>query len=188
MRKHKSISVFTVITCPRPTAPMHGAVSCTRSGQSRPTISRQPFDTACSYTCNNGYTLSGSASRTCLVSGSWDGSNTLCTDVTAPVLECPSDMVFFAAEGQSRVSIQWDWEPVVVSLDRGQSSSSQTRIASTTSSKYSTPIWQTRTTCGGGVNFKIALSVFNSPGQASPTTQLFRTSFLSKLSKIHVRF
>ncbi|XP_033644442.1 sushi, von Willebrand factor type A, EGF and pentraxin domain-containing protein 1-like isoform X2 [Asterias rubens] len=103
----------TIITCPRPIVPNHGSISCTRSGQTRPAISSLPFDTSCSYSCNNGYTRSGPASRTCLVSGSWDGSNPLCTDVTAPVLECPSDKVFFAAEGQTRVSINWNWEPVV---------------------------------------------------------------------------
>ena len=68
-----------VVTCPPPSAPVHGRTSsCVRNAQTRPITARQPFDSSCSFACNNGYTLSGSASRTCLVTGAWDGSDAEC--------------------------------------------------------------------------------------------------------------
>ncbi|XP_022105682.1 sushi, von Willebrand factor type A, EGF and pentraxin domain-containing protein 1-like isoform X2 [Acanthaster planci] len=103
----------TIVTCPSLSTPAHGTVStCQRNGSNRPVSSRQPFDTVCNTACNVGYTLSGSASRTCLVSGAWDGTTTVCSDITDPVLECPSDQVEFAGEGHQIVSVPWDWEPV----------------------------------------------------------------------------
>ena len=32
----------------------------------------------CSYTCNNGYKLNGSATRTCQIDGSWSDSDPVC--------------------------------------------------------------------------------------------------------------
>ncbi|XP_038060587.1 sushi, von Willebrand factor type A, EGF and pentraxin domain-containing protein 1-like [Patiria miniata] len=102
----------SVVTCPPLSAPAFGAIStCLRNGQSRSASAQQPFDSVCQLTCNTGYTLSGSASRTCLVSGTWDGSTTVCTDVTEPVLLCPANQVIFAREGHRLVSVSWNWEP-----------------------------------------------------------------------------
>ena len=36
------------------------------------------YSTTCSFTCNTGYELSGSNTRTCLSDGSWSGYNTSC--------------------------------------------------------------------------------------------------------------
>ena len=36
-----------------------------------------PGDT-CSYTCNNGYELTGSETRTCQTDGTWSGSDAAC--------------------------------------------------------------------------------------------------------------
>ena len=33
----------------------------------------------CSYTCDTGYELTGSSTRTCQTDGTWSGSDTMCT-------------------------------------------------------------------------------------------------------------
>ena len=43
-----------------------------------------PVDTVVSFHCNNGYSLSGSSSRTCQTSGNWDQSTSTCTYVPPP--------------------------------------------------------------------------------------------------------
>ena len=36
------------------------------------------YEDTCSFTCNTGYELTGSESRTCQSDGSWSGSSTMC--------------------------------------------------------------------------------------------------------------
>jgi len=36
------------------------------------------FEDTCSFTCNTGYQLTGSATRTCQSDGSWSGSDAMC--------------------------------------------------------------------------------------------------------------
>ncbi|XP_064399465.1 CUB and sushi domain-containing protein 3-like isoform X2 [Halichondria panicea] len=45
----------------------------------------------CTYSCNTGYRLSGSSSRTCSSSGSWSGSNPSCRRISCPTLNNPSN-------------------------------------------------------------------------------------------------
>ena len=43
------------------------------------------YEDTCSFTCNTGYELTGSDSRTCQSDGSWNGTETMCT---RGVLQC----------------------------------------------------------------------------------------------------
>ena len=36
------------------------------------------YEDTCSFTCNTGYELTGSDTRTCQIDGSWSGSETMC--------------------------------------------------------------------------------------------------------------
>ncbi|XP_071829906.1 uncharacterized protein [Apostichopus japonicus] len=112
----------STITCSPLSPPSHGRVlACSRGGTSVPANHRQSFDTQCSIGCNSGYTLSaGSSSRTCLVSGQWDGQNAVCTDVTPPSLQCPSDVIAYAEPTQITASLTFSWEPVQASDASGQ--------------------------------------------------------------------
>ena len=40
----------------------------------------------CSFTCNTGYGLAGSDTRTCQSDGSWSGSKTVCKQGTVTIL------------------------------------------------------------------------------------------------------
>ena len=37
------------------------------------------YEDTCSFTCNTGYKLTGSDTRTCQDDGSWSGSDTMCS-------------------------------------------------------------------------------------------------------------
>ena len=50
-------------------------ITCSLGGDGVP---GDPGDT-CTYTCNNGYELTGSMTRTCQSDGTWSGSDTTCT-------------------------------------------------------------------------------------------------------------
>eukprot|EP00057_Strongylocentrotus_purpuratus_P020678 XP_011675152.1 PREDICTED: sushi repeat-containing protein SRPX2-like [Strongylocentrotus purpuratus] len=88
-----------VIRCGTISPPTNGIVSCT-NGRS--------VGSVCQSSCNTGYLLSGSASRTCVRSGnsaSWSGSTASCTRITcSPTLTSPpncliscTDTSFFAS-------------------------------------------------------------------------------------------
>jgi len=63
---------FTV-SCPSLTGPSNGMINCSLGDDG--TLS---YEDTCSFTCNTGYQLTGSATRTCQSDGSWNGSNTMC--------------------------------------------------------------------------------------------------------------
>ena len=60
-----------VVKCPALSAPANGEV-----GTQPPT---PVYQTIVSLTCNTGYILGGSSSRTCQADGSWSGTNSTCT-------------------------------------------------------------------------------------------------------------
>jgi len=67
------ISVTLVPTCPPLSAPANGRINCSlENGEAN------PGDT-CTFTCDDGYELGGSTSRTCGDDGSWSGTDTTCT-------------------------------------------------------------------------------------------------------------
>ena len=54
---------------------MNGDVLCTlRSGMI------PSYEDICNFTCDTGYELTGSDTRTCQSDGSWNGTETTCTD------------------------------------------------------------------------------------------------------------
>ena len=59
-----------VVTCPRLDDPVNGVAS---------PPSRSVYQSVTNFSCNSGYTLNGSSSRTCQSDGNWDGTNTNCT-------------------------------------------------------------------------------------------------------------
>ena len=52
---------------------MNGGILCTLMSGSTPS-----YEDTCDATCNNGYELTGSDTRTCQSDGSWSGTNTMC--------------------------------------------------------------------------------------------------------------
>jgi len=61
-----------VITCPVLSAPDNGQISCSPGNDS-------PGDT-CTFTCDDGFQIEGTQSRTCQDDGTWNGEDdTVCT-------------------------------------------------------------------------------------------------------------
>ena len=54
--------------------PANGMISCSLGGDGLP----NPEET-CTVTCDDGYELTGSDSRTCQNDGSWNGSDAMCS-------------------------------------------------------------------------------------------------------------
>ncbi|GFU12555.1 sushi, von Willebrand factor type A, EGF and pentraxin domain-containing protein 1 [Nephila pilipes] len=65
--------------CPVLDSPMHGKDNC--SGL------HFVFGTTCQFDCNAGYELKGSKLRTCLVDGTWTGTNTHCEEIKCEPLK-----------------------------------------------------------------------------------------------------
>ena len=61
------------IRCNGLTSPANGRISCS-SGRDGVGYERD----TCGFTCNNGYVLTGNATRTCLSNGSWSGIDAIC--------------------------------------------------------------------------------------------------------------
>jgi len=69
-----SSSICLVPICPSLNTPVNGKINCLLGGDGQ----ANPGDT-CTFTCDDGYELSGSASRVCTNSETWDGTNSKCT-------------------------------------------------------------------------------------------------------------
>ena len=67
-----SFSVYTV-QCTELTDPMNGMISCSLIND--PSFS---YEDTCSFTCNTGYELTGSDTRTCQSNGNWSGTDDVC--------------------------------------------------------------------------------------------------------------
>jgi len=55
------------------TGPVNGTMNCSLGDDKIPS-----YEDTCSFTCNNGYELSGNDTRICQNDGSWSGSNAVC--------------------------------------------------------------------------------------------------------------
>ena len=62
-----------VVTCPPLIDPNNGLISCSLDNDQDPS-----YEDTCSFTCNTGYELTGSDTRTCQSNGSWSGTNATC--------------------------------------------------------------------------------------------------------------
>uniref|UniRef100_F6PWZ1 Uncharacterized protein n=1 Tax=Ciona intestinalis TaxID=7719 RepID=F6PWZ1_CIOIN len=76
--KHVSCGI---VTCEAVPAPQHGSKRCTDG---------ENFDSSCRFTCDIGYQLVGSISRTCLESGEWNGISTSCVMITCSEMDNPA--------------------------------------------------------------------------------------------------
>ncbi|XP_026693209.2 sushi, von Willebrand factor type A, EGF and pentraxin domain-containing protein 1-like isoform X5 [Ciona intestinalis] len=76
--KHVSCGI---ITCGAVPTPQHGSKRCTDG---------ENFDSSCRFTCDIGYQLVGSISRTCLESGEWNGISTSCVMITCAEMDIPA--------------------------------------------------------------------------------------------------
>ena len=61
------------VPCTSLTDPINGMISCSLGDDGVPS-----YEDTCSFTCNTGYNLSGSETKTCQSDGSWNGSNATC--------------------------------------------------------------------------------------------------------------
>ena len=67
----------TAVQCLELTNPQNGMISCSLGDDGIPS-----YGDTCSFTCNTGYELTGSDTRTCQSDGSWSGTNTTCSGGT----------------------------------------------------------------------------------------------------------
>ena len=67
-----NIFVFYVVNCQEPTIE-NGKVNCSLGDDGI-----YSFEDTCTVTCNSGYTLTGSDTRTCQSNGSWNGLDGAC--------------------------------------------------------------------------------------------------------------
>ena len=62
------------VSCPSLDAPVNGMITCLLGDDGVPS-----YEDTCTYTCNDGYELIGSATRTCQSDKSWSNSAPTCT-------------------------------------------------------------------------------------------------------------
>jgi len=62
-----------LVPCPSLTDPNNGMITCSLRDGGVPS-----YEDTCSFTCNTGYELTGSDTRTCQNNGSWSGSADMC--------------------------------------------------------------------------------------------------------------
>ena len=65
---------YTDIRCDNLSAPANGEITSCSSGR----VGVGYEGDTCSFTCNTGYELTGSDTRTCQSDGSWNGSDVVC--------------------------------------------------------------------------------------------------------------
>ena len=66
------------VPCPSLTNPSNGMMACLLGVDGTPS-----YEDTCSFTCNTGYELTGSDTRTCQSDGSWSDSESMCMKGTA---------------------------------------------------------------------------------------------------------
>ena len=69
-----NVYFFFTVNCSNLTDPNNGTANCSLGDDGVPS-----YEDTCSFTCNTGYELTGSDTRTCQSNGSWSGSETMCT-------------------------------------------------------------------------------------------------------------
>ena len=62
-----------LVSCTSLTGPVNGMINCSLGDDGAPS-----YEDTCSFTCNTGYELTGSDTRTCQNDGSWSGSEASC--------------------------------------------------------------------------------------------------------------
>ena len=67
------INIHYTVYCDNLTAPNNGTYSCSLGYDGVPS-----YKDTCNFTCNIGYELTGSDTRTCRSDGGWSGTQTMC--------------------------------------------------------------------------------------------------------------
>ena len=70
---HNKISSIATVHCSSLTTVDNGLLSCSLGDDGVPF-----YEDTCSFTCNTGYELTGSDTKTCQSDGSWSGSVSVC--------------------------------------------------------------------------------------------------------------
>ena len=76
--------LFLALNCSAILAPLNGHMICT---------GRQVTNQNCTFTCDPGYYITGSISRTCLPNQTWSGLHPQCHRLRCPVLVAPMNSV-----------------------------------------------------------------------------------------------
>ena len=63
-----------LVSCQSLDNPSNGMISCSQGGDAVPS-----YEDTCNFTCNTGYELTGSDTRTCQSDGSWSGDGAMCS-------------------------------------------------------------------------------------------------------------
>ena len=69
------IVLYVSVSCSMLTDPNNGTISCSLGDDGVPL-----YEDTCSFTCNTGYELTGSDTRTCQSDGNWSGTGATCTN------------------------------------------------------------------------------------------------------------
>ena len=69
-----NLAFILLASCPSLSDPSNGMISCSLGDDRVPS-----YEDTCSFTCNTGYKLIGSETKTCQSNGSWSGTNVVCT-------------------------------------------------------------------------------------------------------------
>ena len=70
-------TMVVIVPCSNLTQPNNGMANCSLGNEVF------SYEDTCSFTCNTGYELTGSYTRTCQSDGSWNGSETNCNRGTS---------------------------------------------------------------------------------------------------------
>ena len=65
--------MYVIVNCSQLTNPNNGMINCLLGDDGVPS-----YEDTCSFTCNTGYELTGSDTRTCQSDGSWSGTDDVC--------------------------------------------------------------------------------------------------------------
>ena len=71
--KRLSFDYCILVSCPSLSDPANGTMICSLGEDGNST-----FQDSCTFSCDAGYMLTGSDTRTCQSDGSWSGSETAC--------------------------------------------------------------------------------------------------------------
>ena len=63
-----------MVSCSSLNDPNNGVIDCSLGVDEVPS-----YEDTCSFTCNTGYELTGSDTRTCQSDGSWSGNDVMCS-------------------------------------------------------------------------------------------------------------
>ena len=64
---------ISLVTCPSLSNPSNGMINCSLGDDKVPS-----YEDTCNFTCDTGYELTGSETRTCQSNGTWSGSIAMC--------------------------------------------------------------------------------------------------------------